>query len=137
MNRMTSLEPVLPGLKRLNLNLCTCTDPHAITVIVWLLLAPNVRRLVLREMTINDHMKLVIGLSELLNTYQLLKSICNDVHRVELSYDSTTNNPEIQQLLFLRFSEVFPKAIDFLKKSIFPIVSKKSYLPKSLACPLR
>ena len=137
MNRMTDLGPVLPRLKRLNLNLCTCTGSHGITVIIWLLLAPNVRRLILKEMTINDQMKLATDLGDLLNTYQFLKSICNDVNQVELSYDSATNNPEIQQKLFLHFSEVFQKATGSLKKTIFPIVSKISSLPKSLACPLR
>jgi hypothetical protein len=129
-------------LERLDIDLCKYDGPHAVTLMIWLLLAPNIRELSLKEITIDDQVKLAIELSELLKTHEFLRPICVRLVQVKLFYDLDTHHREMQQKLFLLFSEIFPKAIDFIRKSIFPIVSKSSiiqtnihYVPSRLGCP--
>lgn len=95
---------------------------------IWLLVAPNIRELILKEMTVDDQVKLAIELSELLKTHEFLRPICDRLGQVTLFYDSDTNDPEIQQKLFLLYSKIFPMAIDFIRKSIFPINSNSNII---------
>ncbi len=83
-------------------------------------------------MTIDDQAKLAIELNELLKIHKFLKPTCDRLGQVKLFYDSDTNNPETQQKLFLLFSEIFPNAIDFIRKSIFPIVSNPNIIQTNI-----
>ena len=136
--------PVLPTLKSLHINLSKCDGPHGVTLMIWLLLAPNIEQLTLKEGTTKDQLNLGMELSELLTTHPFLRSTCDRLGQVTLFYDSDTNVPEIQQKLCLLFSRIFPNANECIIKSIFPVVWDSCNIqtdtlcgPRYLSCPHR
>ncbi|CAF4853112.1 unnamed protein product [Rotaria socialis] len=143
-SQTTKKTEVLPSLKHLCINLSKCDGPRGVTLMIWLLLAPNIEKLILKEMTIENQLNLAVELSELLTIYPFLRSTCGRLDQVTLFYASYTNVPQIQQKLFILFSAIFPKAIDCIRKSIFPVISDSSIIQGStpsgrryLGCPCR
>lgn len=100
---------------------------------IWLLLTPNIERLILREMTIQHQVKLAMELCELLMTHQFLRVTCDRLGQVSLFYDSDTNVPELQQKLVLLLSSIFPRAVDSIKKSTFTVLSNSGIVQSKQA----
>jgi hypothetical protein len=106
-----ALMPMLSNVKYLNLNSCDSDGLDATTLIIWLLLAPNVRELDLEDLSNTAKMELAQQLNELFEIDERVRLVFDRIERVDLfrSWDKSTTATKLK--LFDTSAKIFPKAV--------------------------
>jgi hypothetical protein len=105
------MAPCLPSIKHLKTSSSNWDGLDGMTLIIWLLLTPNVRELYLP--TINNAQKLKLGeeLNLLFTTESRLRTISERIERVAINWSFDSNDDPTKPEVFNLFAQMFPKAI--------------------------
>ncbi len=102
---------MLPMVYSLDLNSCNLDQLDAKTLIIWLLLASNVRVLNVCQGTISAKIRLVNRLKALLEEDKRLKFIIDSVEEVHVFYMFDSVNYATKQHICQMYSDIFRKPV--------------------------
>lgn len=101
-----------PPLPRVNHLIAKSNEEiKSLILTVWLLLAPNLRRLDLVNFTIFNKIELAKELSDMLDENDRLKSIFDHIERMIIFETSNKVDEQTKHELLLAFGKVFTKAV--------------------------
>lgn len=101
----------MPHVKRLSMVPNGCDGLDAISLVIWLLAAPNVKELDISDMSNDNKFLLANGLERILKTDQHLKIVLNRIERTVLFSPFKKNDDPKKMELFFCFMELFPEAV--------------------------
>ncbi len=96
----------------------------ATSLIIWLLVAPNVKELDITYMSTDKKFQLAKDLDRILQTDPNLKLIFNQIENLTISSSVNDTTKSLENECFFLFSKLFPKVI-------VPRFSTVRYIPKS------
>jgi len=106
-----SSDPVLPLIYSLDLNSCNLDQLDAKTLIIWLLLASNVKVLNVCQGTTSAKILLANRLKALLEEDKRLKSITDSIEEVHVFYMFDSLNYATKQHICQMYSNIFQKPV--------------------------
>ncbi len=83
----------------------------AISLIIWLLVALNVRELNLTRMSNDNTSQLAKDLDRMLQTDPDLQLVFNRMEKIDILSSYNDTDESLKRQLFLLFSKLFPKAV--------------------------
>jgi hypothetical protein len=93
------------------MNYTDCRGLDAMSLIIWLLVTPNVKELNITQMSNDNKFQLVKDLERMLETDQHLKLVLNRIDKIVIfSFYNKSDDP-IKMELFFRFMDLFPEAV--------------------------
>ncbi|CAF3603964.1 unnamed protein product [Rotaria sp. Silwood1] len=107
----TVMTPYLSRIKHLKMSSSDWNGLDGRTLIIWLLLASNIRELYLPGMNNADKLQLGEELSALFMNDQRLRTLSNRIERVVIYWSFDQNDDPMKPKLFDLFAKIFPKAI--------------------------
>ncbi|CAF2928084.1 unnamed protein product [Rotaria sp. Silwood2] len=107
----TEMAPCLPSIRHLKTSSSDWNGLNGMTLVIWLLLASNIRALYLPEMNNADKLQLGEELSALFTIDPRLKTISNRIERVAINWSFDQNGDRTKPEIFDLFAQIFPKAI--------------------------
>ncbi|CAF1616161.1 unnamed protein product [Adineta ricciae] len=107
----SSTDPVLPLVYFLDLNSCGVDELDAKTLIIWLMIASNVRMINVCQGTPSGKIRLINQLKMLLDRDKRLKSLTDAIEEIHVFYNFDSLSYATKQHICQMCSEVFQKAV--------------------------
>ncbi|CAF2610886.1 unnamed protein product [Rotaria sp. Silwood2] len=106
----TRTTPLLSNVKHLNMNSCDLDGVNAWTLIMWLIISPNVTKLSLRLKNIADIMQIGNELTDLVKTDESLRLVFYRIKTVNILPHQGQCDDMLRFDMFLIFADLFPRA---------------------------
>ncbi|CAF1332928.1 unnamed protein product [Rotaria sordida] len=107
----TVMTPCLPGIRYLKMSSSDWNGLDGMTLIIWLLLASNVREFYLPGTNNADKLQLGEELNVLFTIDSRLRTISTRIERVIINWSFDQNDDQTKPEVFDLFAQIFPKAI--------------------------
>ncbi|CAF3890111.1 unnamed protein product [Rotaria sordida] len=106
----TRTIPLLPNVKHLNMNSCDLDEVNTWTLIMWLIISPNVKELSLRLKTIADIMQIGNELTDMVKKDESLRLVFYRIKIVNILPHQGQCDDMLRFDIFLIFADLFPRA---------------------------
>jgi hypothetical protein len=93
------------------MNYTECLGLDAMSLITWLLVAPNIKELNITQMPNENKFQLAKDLERMLQTDQYLKLVFNRIDKIVIFSSYNKSDDPTKMKLFFLFLELFPEAV--------------------------